>query len=579
MHLAASLQTMLTLFLLAPAAGDTAELDRVGIGRQIDAFQLHDFRGKEHSLEDYAEKQAVVVVFLGTECPLVQLYGRRLSELQEQYAEQGVQLLGINANRQDNLTEIGAYARINDISFPILKDPRNEVADQFGAERTPEVFVLDHQRVVRYRGRIDDQYGVGYQKAEVARSHLAAAIDEVLAGETVTQPHVEAVGCIIGRVPEVTPTGDVTYSNQIARLMQDRCIECHRTGEIGPFTLTNYEDVAAWGEMIREVVNDGRMPPWFASPEYGEFLDDAHLSDEEKLLINTWVDHGCPQGDLSELPPPRGFIEGWGIKEPDAVFHMSDEPFEVPAEGVINYKYYTVDPGWTEDKWVTASEARPGNRSVVHHILVFIKKPGHKYFPALPGELISAYAPGMKPTVASENMAFRVPAGSKIIFQMHYTANGTPHEDNSYVGFRFVDEADVKMEVESGMAINSTFFIPPKTPDHKVVAQERFYRDTYLLGVNPHMHLRGKSFRYEAFYPDGSREILMDCPEYDFNWQLGYKYVEPKFLPKGTRVVCTAHYDNSADNLNNPDPNRWVMFGEQNWNEMMIGFFFTATKR
>ncbi len=579
MHVAASLQTILALIMLAPADGGSTDLARFGIGRKADAFELHDFRGKLHSLDDYADKQIVVLIFLGTECPLVQLYGGRLAKLDAKYAEQGVQFLGINANRQDNLTEIGAFARINQIEFPILKDPRNQVADQLGAERTPEVFVLDRHRVIRYRGRIDDQYGVGYQRAEAVRSHLSAAIDEVLADETVSRPFVEAVGCIIGRVSTVEPLGDVTYSNQISRLIQDRCIECHRPGEIAPFTLTNYDDVAAWSEMIREVVGEGRMPPWFANPEYGQFKGDAHLTAEEKHLLNTWVDNGCPQGDLSELPPPRDFIEGWGIKEPHAVFHMSDKPFQVPAEGVINYKFYTVDPGWTEDMWITDSEARPGDRSVVHHILVFIQKPGRKYFPGLPGELVSAYAPGMKPTVASENMAFHAPAGSKIVFQMHYTANGTPHEDTSYVGLRFCDEKDVELEVESGMAINVAFFIPPKTHDHKIVAAERFHRDTYLLGVNPHMHLRGKSFRYEALYPDGSREILMDCPNYDFNWQLGYKYIEPKFMPRGTQLLCTAHYDNSADNLNNPDPNRWVMFGEQNWNEMMIGFFFTATKR
>lgn len=579
MHLAASLRTIFTILLLVPAVAGAAEHSNVGIGKQIDAFELHDFRGKLHKLGDYDDKKALVVVFLGTECPLVKLYGRRLKDLDFKYAEQGVQVIGINANRQDNLTEIGAFARTNDIDFPILKDPRNEVADLFGAERTPEVFVLDAERVIRYRGRIDDQYGVGYQKAEASQSHVMEALDEVLAEKTVSQPYIEAVGCIIGRVPEVEATGHVTYSNQIARVMQDRCIECHREGEIGPFTLTNYDDVAAWGEMIREVVNDERMPPWFASPKYGKFEDDARLTDEEKELINTWVDHGCPEGDPSELPAPRGFIEGWGIKEPHAVYNMSDEPFQVPAEGVIDYQFYTVDPGWTEDKWVTASEARPGNRSVVHHILVFIQKPGRKYFPALPGELISAYAPGMKPTVANENMAFRIPAGSKIAFQMHYTANGTPHEDMSYVGFRFAKEEDVEMEVESGMAINPAIFIPPRASDHKIVAADQFYKDTYLLGVNPHMHQRGKSFRYEAIYPDGSREIIMDCPNYDFNWQLGYKFVEPKFMPRGTKLVCTAHYDNSADNLNNPDPNRWVMFGEQTWHEMMIGFYFQATKR
>ncbi len=561
-------------WLWQPARVGAAELSRVG--HKIDDFSLRDYRGKTHSLGEFAESKLVVVAFLGTDCPLAKLYGRRLAELSRRFADRGVAFIGINANQQDSITEVADHARIHGIAFPVMKDLGNEVADRFGAVRTPEVFVLDADRVIRYWGRIDDQYGVGYQRPKPTNSDLVMALEELLEGRTVTQPEITAPGCFIGRVTKVDAKGDVTYSNQVARLLQRRCIECHRENEIAPFPLDRYEEVVGWAETIREVVDQGRMPPWFANPAYGHFRNDARLNEEEKQLLFTWLDNGCPEGDRSQLPPRAEFADGWRIPEPNLVLYMDDKPFKVQAEGVVDYQHFVVDPGFTEEKWLQAAEARPGNRSVVHHIVVFIQPPGADAGIAFGDRLASVYAPGTPPWEFPEGTAVPVPPGSKFVFQMHYTPNGSVQEDRSYLGLRFVDEKSVTRKARSYITGNFGINIPPGDDNYEATCRYKFRRDTLLLNLFPHMHLRGKDFRFEAEYPDGRREILLDVPNYDFAWQIRYDLVEPKLMPKGTKLHCIGHFDNSAENLDNPDPTARVTFGEQTWEEMFVGFFTAA---
>ena len=554
------------------------------IGRKIEDFALNDFRGKGHSLADFEESKLIVVAFLGTECPLVKLYGPKLEQMSQEYGPRGVAFVGICSNQQDAITEIAAFARVHEIHFPMLKDVGNVVADQFGAERTPEVYVLDEDRVVRYRGRVDDQYrfstGVGYARPGVARQDLKAALDDLLAGKEVNEPTTEIKGCLIGRVKQPQEDSEVTYSNQVARVFQQHCVSCHRPGEIAPFALQSYEDAAGWGEMIREVVEEQRMPPWHADPKHGKFRNDSSLSNDEKELIYQWVDNGCPEGDPANLPEPRQFTVGWQIDEPDFAVQMSDKPNPVAADGVIEYQYFVIDPGFTEDKWVRQAEARPGNRAVVHHIIVFVQPPraGQNSLNVDGfGGFLVAYAPGAKPLDLADGMAKKIPAGSKFIFQMHYTPIGTEQADISSVAMVFADPESVKVEVETGAAVSPFLQIPPHDPDHVVTARRTFRRETLLIAMMPHTHLRGKAFRYVAHYPDGTDEILLDIPHYDFNWQNTYELAEPKLMPKGTRLECIAHYDNSADNLANPDPTRTVGWGDQTWDEMMIGFYEAAT--
>jgi peroxiredoxin len=549
------------------------------IGRQIENFKLGDVRGKAHSLADWKDSAVVVVAFIGVECPLAKQYAGRLVEIAGKYQDQGVRVVAIDSNQQDSLAELGHFERTYKIEFPLLKDPGNAVADLFTADRTPEVFVLDADRKVQYYGRIDNQFTYGRQKNAADRNYLIEAIDALLAHKPVPTPETESIGCHIGRVLEARGDSHVTYSQQISRILNKRCVECHRPGEIGPFSLRNYEEVVGWAEMIDEVVQEERMPPWHANPEHGKFANDIRLSDEDKQLIRDWVAAGAPQGDPADLPVPPEFVAGWRIGEPDLVVYMSDKSFKVPARGEVRYQYFLVDPGFKEDKWIQAAECRPGNRAVVHHIIVAVKPPGKRGAASrseLDSDWLTATAPGAQPLMLKEGLAKFIPAGSQLIFQMHYTPNGTAQEDRSCVGFKFADPKTVRREVATQKAANDRFVIPPGDDNHRVEAEHRFDKDSLLLALFPHMHLRGKSFRYEAIYPDGKREVLLDVPHYDFNWQNGYALAEPKLLPAGTRMHCTAYFDNSEDNLANPDPTATVRWGDQTWEEMMIGYFDIA---
>ena len=544
------------------------------VGQTFADFTLDNCYGRPVSLSDFEDKKIVVVAFLGTECPLAKLYGPRLNEVESKYKSKGVALIGINSNSQDSLTELAAYAHRFDVNYPLLKDTGNKVADAMSAKRTPEVYVLDQSRTVRYHGRIDDQYGVGYSKDKQVHSDLNAAIDDLLAGRKVRVPKTEAVGCHIGRLKKTQPVGEITYTKHIAAIFNSRCVSCHREQEIAPFTLTSYDDVLGWEDTILEVIADNRMPPWSANPDHGKFANDARLSEREKELIETWIDNGMPEGDAADLPEPPQFTVGWKIPEPDQVVKMADSAFTVPAQGVVSYKRFIIDPKWDEDKYIVAAEARPQNRSVVHHILVYVVPPGERR--ADLRQVLVGYAPGGLPVKLDDGLAIHVRAGSKLLFEMHYTPNGFEQTDLSYAGFVFTEKSKVKKYLSGRIAINPRFAIPPGDSSHEVVAKYRARSDEMLLSMTPHMHLRGKSFRYEARYPDGKKEVLLDVPKFDFNWQLKYILDEPKRIPRGTQILCTALYDNSDRNLSNPDPTRTVRWGDQSFEEMMIGFMDTV---
>ena len=560
------------------AASDPARAADEKSTEAIANFQLRDFRGKLHELNDFAGSKLVVVAFWGTECPLAKLYAGRLAELARQHTPEEVAFLAVFSNRQDSLEELSHFARKYGIDFPVLKDVGNVVADQFGAVRTPEAFVLDRSRAIRYRGRLDDQYDVGIQRPGPSRKYLAEALDALLADREVDVPRTDSPGCLIGRVKPINETAGVTWSNQIAAIFQRRCQECHRPGEIGPFPLVTYEDTEGWGPMIAEVVEQQRMPPWFADPEHGTFSNDARLSEEEKELIFAWVDAGGPQGDLAEAPPARVFHSDWRIGEPDAVVFMSDVPFDVPAEGNVDYQWYFADPGFTEDTWIKAAEAKPGAPDVVHHVTIYIKPPDVPFSLRMNDRisLLAGFNPGGGPWRAPEGMAVKIPAGAELVFEMHYTPNGTPQQDRSYVGLEFADPATVRKQIMCVMPANTDFEIPPGANHHEVRKSWYFPADSLLLVMRPHMHLRGKAFRYEAVYPDGTDEILLDVPRFDFNWQNNYVLATPKRLPAGTEMRCTAWFDNSEDNLSNPDPSATVRWGDQTTEEMMIGIFAMA---
>ncbi len=572
------------LLVLLPGLALSVDNDTAAspLGRRVAPFELGDYRGAKHRLEDFQEKPLLVVAFLGTECPLAKLYGPRLAKLAADYADRGVGFVGINSNSQDSLSELGAYARRHSIEFPLLKDVENRVADQMGAVRTPEVFVLDADRTIRYWGRIDDQYGVGYVRREPERHDLQQALDELLDGKAVSTPVTPAPGCFIGRVRRAETESTVTYSNQIARILQRNCVACHRDGEIAPFSLTDYSEVAGWAETIAEVVEDGRMPPWHATSTHLRFANDRSLSADEKQLIRDWVAAGAPQGDPADEPARLSFTDGWQLpREPDLVVGMSDREFDVPAEGALEYQYFTVDPGLTEDRWIKAIEVVPGNRAVVHHILVFDQPPdrtGRDFAGGVRG-FLAGYVPGLRSVPYPPGMAKFLRAGSKLVFQLHYTPIGSAQRDLSKIGFVFADPSEIQYEVKTISAFQPNIRIPRNADRHPEVSKTRLAQPAKLLSLMPHMHLRGTAFEYQLYQPeDKTWTTLLDVPNYDFNWQTSYRLAEPLDLPKGSYVKCIAHYDNSADNLNNPDPSQTVGWGEQTWDEMMIGYFDIAVQ-
>ncbi len=555
----------------ADEATPQAHVSKHDIAQTFEKLTLPDCFGQHFELKELNSAPLVVVAFVGTECPLAKLYGPRLQELSIRYADQGVRFVGICSNVQDSLTEIVAYRNKAGITFPMLIDSQQELADLLQAQRTPEIVLLNKDRAVQYRGRIDDQYGIGVIREKPQQEMAALAIDALLAGKVPAVTATDAVGCVIGRHRKILPHGDITYAKHIAPIFNARCMECHRPGEIAPFSLTSFADTVGWEATIAEVVREERMPPWNANPEFGHFKNDSRLSADEKQLIREWIKNGCPEGDPADLPTPPQFVTGWRIPQPDMIIPVRDEAFTVPATGVVNYQYLRVDPKFTEDKYIVAAEARPGNPAVVHHIIAFLMLPGQTEVTL--GKMLIGYAPGTSPLIFPDGAAMKVPAGTQIVFEMHYTPNGTVQTDISNIGLKFIDASKVVNEVVGLEAVNHKLRIPPGAAAHTVVSSEKFREDITLLSLTPHMHLRGKSFRYEAVFPDGKSEILLDVPNYDFNWQLRYEFAEPRLIPKGTVVTCRAEFDNSVGNRNNPDPAKEVGWGQQSWDEMMIGFF------
>lgn len=539
-------------------------------------FHLPDTRGQQRSLGEFKDAELVVVAFLGVDCPLAKLYANRLQELAAELKSKDVQFLAVMSNVQDSSSEIAAYVRKHKLTFPVLKDQANRVADQFAAARTPQVFLLDQNRAVQYVGRVDDQHLIGVKRDAPTREDLRIAIEELLAGEAVSVPRTDAIGCLIGRRREANPASAVTYARDVAPILQARCVECHRAGEIGPFTLTSYEEAAGWGEMMLEVIHDRRMPPWHADPKHGEFANDRSMPAAEVAVLEEWVENGCPEGDPAAAPAPREFTAGWQLpREPDQMWAMSEAPHVVPANAGpsgVPYQYFQVASGFDEDRWVEASEVQPGNREVVHHIIVYAVPPGKER--RRDWIFLTAYVPGLRFDPLPVNSAKLVPAGSTFVFEQHYTPVGSEQQDISRLGIVFADANEIERQVVTTEVGNTQFKIPPHDGAHVVTATSRpIDQPVTLLSMSPHMHLRGKAFRYELVLPDGERDILLDVPAYDFNWQTRYLLSEPRKLPEGALVHCRAVFDNSAENLANPDPSKEVRWGDQSWDEMMLGYF------
>lgn len=513
-------------------------------------------------------REATVVIFMGISCPVSNRYVPRLNELSNEYSAKGVSVIGYNSNPGETALEVALHAKEYELDFPVYKDINHVAADYFHAEKTPQVFLLDQNGDVKYEGRVDGQYGVGHATLPTqGRYDLKVAMDEVLAGKPVSQSKTQAIGCKLSRNYEVK--SNITYSKEVSRIIQNNCQSCHRPDGVAEFyPWMDYSDTFAMADMIKEVVVDRRMPPWHADPKYGIFSNDRSMSEEDINTLVSWVDAGCPEGDKADLPEPRVYSTSrFTIGEPDHIIYMPKE-FEVPAEGVVDYQYFMIEEEVKEEMWVQRAEAVMDSPAV-HHIILFVIPPGKD--PRKNREILTGAAPGDLPLVLDDGVAKKIAKGSRFLIEMHYTPIGRPVTDRSYIGLKFA-EGPVEKELKGNPLGKHDFAIAPGKADHTETAEFLVEEDIEILSFAPHMHVRGKQWKYTAKYPDGREEILLNVPNYDFNWQGVYRYAEKPMLPKGTKITCEAVWDNSAENPYNPDPTKTVHYGEQTWEEMMFGF-------
>ncbi len=385
--------------------------------------------------------------------------------------------------------------------------------------------------------------------------------------------HLASVPAIIVFASAALADTAPTFSKDVAPILYNRCIECHRPGEAGPMPLRTYKEARPWAKAIKEAVASRTMPPWMADPKVNHFKNDRHLSVEEIATVSKWAEGGAPEGNPKDLPKLPEFVQGWAIGKPDLTFDTGKD-FPIPAQGVVSYQYFTVDPGFTQDTWIQAAEVRPQQRTQVHHIIVFVQQGNQR---ATRGgeqfsDMLIGYAPGVPTITFDPDTAYMVKAGSKLLFQVHYTTNGKEALDRSILGLKIRKDKPT-YRAFSGSATQFRLNIPPNDPNYEAKATYTFREDVTLLDFTPHMHLRGKAFKYVMTYPDGRVEELLNVPKYDFNWQLSYILAEPRQVPGGSKVDVTAWYDNSANNKYNPDPTQNVKWGDQTFQEMMIGFF------
>jgi len=565
------------------------------------------------------DKRVVVLCWNGLGCPMSKVYTPRLKSIAREFKHQPVQFFLINSNVQDSLAAIREHATSHQLGFPVVQDNNGRLAGRFGVTRTTDVLVLDGKRQIAYRGAVDDQYGYRkggdtYRKDAPTQHYLRDAIHSLLKGTKIAVQKTDPMGCALGLAPKPKPqagTADApTFHGRIQHLLQRHCQRCHHDGGGAPFALETYEQAQGWADMIQEVVVERRMPPWGANPKIGKFKNDPRLAAADIAAIKSWVEAGAPRGDAAKAPAKIAWPTGWAIGKPEVVYKA--EKYQVPAEGRVPYRYVYIRTGFEEDRWVQAAQVVSTSPEVVHHVLVLLKDPRRNRDKGLPytprfhwsqlfldvpraerkrhirrnqkylkdflqaGGGIHGYflaeLPGGPPIVYPEGHAKLLPAGATLIFQIHYTPNGKVTESETRLALRFASKApEHARSVHAAASV--TLEIPPRAANHKVVTTFRFQRGARLLSLLPHMHLRGKSLRYVLVRPDGHKEILLEVPHFDFDWQQEYILQKPLRIPKRSRLVAEAIYDNSADNPQNPDPNKTIYFGLQSEEEMMIPYF------
>jgi mono/diheme cytochrome c family protein len=548
--------------------------NEAGIGRLIPDLRLAPSRGKKQKLSDLTKSsKATIIAITSTTCPVAKRYTPTLAALEKEFSSRNVRFIFINPIESDSAADIRALS----LTGPYIHDTKHQLIAALGARSTAEVFVLDSARTLIYRGAIDDQYGLGYSRENPQHRYLSEALEAILADKTPALRATTAPGCALDVLPQKQASSSpITYHARVSRIVQQNCVECHRNGGVAPFPLDTYSDLTSHAGMIRKQVEKTAMPPWFAAPLHNgpsPWANDRTLSPEDKADLLAWLSGSRAEGNPADAPLPLHFASTWQIGEPDAIIRIP-KPIEVKATGIMPYQNVTVETDFAEDRWVQAIEVLPTARQVVHHALVHIIPKGAD--PSRRGRIqngdgfFAAYVPGNNTLQFPEGFGKLIPAGATVRFQLHYTPNGAATNDQTAMGLIF-SKTKPKHEVRVS-AVASRLEIPPGDPNFEVHGTLPVPFDAKLISFMPHMHLRGKSYRYELKLPNGDTRTLLDVPRYDFNWQLQYKLAQLIDAPAGSQILGTAFYDNSTNNPANPDPTARVKWGEQTYDEMMLGY-------
>jgi thiol-disulfide isomerase/thioredoxin len=557
------------LGLVGATTGWSAEA-KIAVGATVPKIFFKDIRYLTRTLDDFPKSKAYVLVFMNTSCPLVQRYLPALNTMEKDHRDKSVQFVGINVGADDSIRAMAAQAVEFDVAYPFVKDIDASCATILGVQRTPEVVVLDGSRKLRYRGRIDDQYRLGGARPKPTRHDLREAIDAILAGKAVAVAETPVDGCVITTTELPAPKTPITFAEHVAPIVTKHCSECHRPNTAAPFSLLTYEQVASKANTIAEVVRDERMPPWYGAPKHTEFINRRGLSVHERETILQWVKGGKKKGDdakLPKMPPPAE--NNWRIGKPDLIIKAPRH--DLPADGVIDYKYVLLPHVFLTETWVQGVQILPDNPRVLHHCNMAYIKVGEKWKMS---NFITGTVPGGEPMVLEDRIGFRIPAGSLLLLQIHYITTGKKENCQISVGLKYAS-GTIDKHLRFHLLVDHKFAIPPGAPAHRVSASRVLAEDAIGVGLFCHMHVRGRDMTFKARYPDGKSEQLLVIPNYNFDWQMAYRW-EPgkKKLPRGTRLEAIAHYDNSPFNPFNPDPRATVKDGQQTFHEMMNGFVF-----
>jgi len=563
---------LISLFLIAFSASSNASL-------RVDNFVLLDHLGDAHELYYHRDASAIVFMVQGNSCPIVRNALTDFKALRGEFESQGVKFFMLNANLQDQRASIAAEAAKYGIDVPILDDETQLIGESLDLVRTGEVLVIDPKTwQVAYRGPINDRLQYERQKANAGEHYTADALNALLQGQPVAQAQRDAVGCLINFAQsgekKLAEHANISYSETIAPLLQEKCVVCHTEGGIGPWAMSSYSFVQGFAPMIREVLRTKRMPPWHADPHVGVWKNDVSLNTEQVQTLVHWIEAGAPRGDGPDpLAETKLATVEWPLGEPDLIVDIP--AYTVPASGVVDYQFPTVANPLDEGVWIKAATVVPGEREVVHHILAGTIDADASELRRDSGvfdNYLIGYAPGNESHTFPQDTGVYVGPGGEFLFQVHYTPIGREVVDSSKIGIYFHDQRPENFYRQS-VVIDPTISIPPNEARYAEVAYYEFDKDALLHDLVPHAHYRGVASKFELVKPDGTSEVVLSVPNYDFNWQRTYEFLVPKQIPAGSRLVHTTWYDNSSANPGNPDPDRTVPWGLQSWDEMLYGAF------